>query len=458
MNYNILFGILSFLSISIINCDFVCNVKQGNIINKYPSEKNFKYAINFNTSIMQANYIYYIVKSGNNRCKTCNYFRNDPYGIDKLTNADYKYTNYDKGHIVPNSEYGNITFIISNVVPMVPRFNRGIWKNMEEYIRTIYKNKLVVKGCDYLYDDYIISNLGNKLYIPVGCYYIVFDINDLPDISTQIMGNVLDYGYYLNKHDSVKEKNLPYWASCHEIKKEIKMKIYNNPGSYILSPQDYGYMDSLIIEIWAAGGGGKTCFGNGGGSGSYIKGTIKPNNKTLNILVGIGGFGGFGTQCNNYYESINGLNGTESSITTSDKTINLTAGGGKSGKFLDNYGTIKSLIGAKIEKSVSGWNGFQGVGPTCGSPCQSGCTFPCDCNAKSGGNGGSSPNGGIGGTGIANYIKSPINGINGINGTAPGAGGGGFYNQAECCPTTGCHNLNKAGNGADGTVIIYYIN
>jgi hypothetical protein len=133
---------------------------------------------------------------------------------------------------------------------MIPRFNRGVWKYSEQYIRDTYRNHLVYKGCDYSYEDYIVSNLGNKLYIPIGCYYIVFDIYELPYISKIITGNILDYGYYLNKDDPVKENKLPYWVSCHKTKKGLQMFTYTIPGSYILTQNDYGNADSIIVEIW----------------------------------------------------------------------------------------------------------------------------------------------------------------------------------------------------------------
>jgi len=128
------------------------------IINDYPTPQNKIYGIEFNTTIMQANYIYYIGTKGSNGCSDCNYFRVDPYGINILRHDTYTNTGYDRGHIVPNADYGYDTYIITNVVPMIPEFNRDEWAASENMLRKQYANKLIYKGCDY--DDLYITNDG----------------------------------------------------------------------------------------------------------------------------------------------------------------------------------------------------------------------------------------------------------------------------------------------------------
>lgn len=181
----------------------------------YPYEANqVKYVVNFNKTIMQANYVYYISTSGGNGCpNNKKKFKNDPYGVDPITTKDYTHTGFDRGHLVPNADHGCDTYVIPNIVPMNSSFNRGVWAQSEEYIRYNYAGKLIYKGCNYS-DRYIISNLANKLYIPIGCYYIVFDTSELPDISNSILGEILDFGYYLNEGSSQKGSKLPYWISC----------------------------------------------------------------------------------------------------------------------------------------------------------------------------------------------------------------------------------------------------
>jgi endonuclease G len=146
-----------------------------------------------------------------NSCTTCNYFRKDPYDINILRHEDYTNTGYDRGHLVPNADYGVDTYIITNAVPMIPKFNRGIWRVSEQAIREKYKGKLIYKGCEYS-NNYIMTSRSNKLYIPAGCFYVVFDSNNINQISEL---ELLDYGYL--KNDNTLQRNikkLPDWVDC----------------------------------------------------------------------------------------------------------------------------------------------------------------------------------------------------------------------------------------------------
>lgn len=62
-------------------------------------------------------------------------------GYITASNADYKGSGYDKGHLLPSadrqrSEQENrATFILSNCPPQLPALNRGTWKRLEEKLR-----------------------------------------------------------------------------------------------------------------------------------------------------------------------------------------------------------------------------------------------------------------------------------------------------------------------------------
>jgi DNA/RNA endonuclease G (NUC1) len=188
----------------------LCNVVTSSNLKSYPNTINRTYYIDFNKTIMQANYVVYIQPSVSNRCPSCRYFRVDPYKIDTLKNNDYTNSGYDRGHLVPNADYGADTFIITNVVPMLSAFNRGSWKKSEKNIRDMYKRKLIYKGCDYS-NKYVSTNKNNKLYIPDGCFYVVFDSSNVRQTSGL---KLLDYGYYENIGGSQCIKKLPKWINC----------------------------------------------------------------------------------------------------------------------------------------------------------------------------------------------------------------------------------------------------
>jgi endonuclease G len=72
-----------------------------------------------------------------------NNFRSDPMVITgSAALLDYKGSGYDRGHLVPAADMAfdadamSQTFFMSNMSPQQPSFNRGIWKTLEEQVRT----------------------------------------------------------------------------------------------------------------------------------------------------------------------------------------------------------------------------------------------------------------------------------------------------------------------------------
>ena len=75
-----------------------------------------------------------------------NDFRPDPnlpQSWYEVTPRDYASTGFDRGHLCPSSdrdgslEDNEETFFMTNMTPQAPEHNRGIWKSLEEYERTL---------------------------------------------------------------------------------------------------------------------------------------------------------------------------------------------------------------------------------------------------------------------------------------------------------------------------------
>ena len=70
--------------------------------------------------------------------------KNISTGSAKL--SDYKTSGYDRGHLAPAADMAwseqseNESFLMSNMTPQVPQFNRGIWKNLEAQVRKYAQN------------------------------------------------------------------------------------------------------------------------------------------------------------------------------------------------------------------------------------------------------------------------------------------------------------------------------
>jgi endonuclease G len=71
-------------------------------------------------------------------------FRTDPRLTDTESAhcADYAGSGYDRGHIVPRDDMNRTpavqanTFFLSNMTPQTPNLNQGMWRWLEELVRT----------------------------------------------------------------------------------------------------------------------------------------------------------------------------------------------------------------------------------------------------------------------------------------------------------------------------------
>lgn len=193
-----------------------CDVMFSDSARPYPMGAPM-FKISFNAALMQPHWVAYVQPIERHPCSKCGYFRKDPYGIDDIRHEDYTNTGYDRGHLVPNADFGNETYIISNAVPMVPKFNRGAWRISEAQIRGQYIGKLIFKGCEYSATQFIMTARKQRLYIPLGCSFIVFESPNGRDMN-QVTGLVLlDYGYFENTNTSSLIKKLPSWVACRDV-------------------------------------------------------------------------------------------------------------------------------------------------------------------------------------------------------------------------------------------------
>lgn len=104
---------------------------------------------------------------------------------DTVSQKDnYSRSGYDCGHMVPadDMEFSDSalqeTFYTSNISPQSPGFNRGIWKELENQVRTWLKEgrEMVVVAGTIFNDDESTKTIGkDKVGIPDGFYKIVYD-------------------------------------------------------------------------------------------------------------------------------------------------------------------------------------------------------------------------------------------------------------------------------------------
>ncbi len=99
----------------------------------------------------------------------------------RSTLSDYKGTGYDRGHMAPAATIDfsknsmQESFLLTNMTPQLPGFNRQGWRYLEAYIREWAADRgdlYVVTGS--LFDDEI-TTIGNNVSIPSSFFKVVFD-------------------------------------------------------------------------------------------------------------------------------------------------------------------------------------------------------------------------------------------------------------------------------------------
>lgn len=107
--------------------------------------KHSYYTLSYNENYEQANWVYYLLTDSmiiNGGEERTNRFK-----VDKLVvtgsakSSDYTKSGYDRGHLCPAADMGfnpvamEESFLMSNISPQAPDFNRGIWKELETTVR-----------------------------------------------------------------------------------------------------------------------------------------------------------------------------------------------------------------------------------------------------------------------------------------------------------------------------------
>lgn len=114
-----------------------------------------------------------------------NNFRNDTNIRTKSSSLDdYKKSGYDRGHLAPAADMRwsdqamSESFLMSNISPQKPSFNRGIWKKLESTVRkwAIENDSIIV-----ITGPIFINNKGtigkNKVVVPGKYFKVIMDIS-----------------------------------------------------------------------------------------------------------------------------------------------------------------------------------------------------------------------------------------------------------------------------------------
>jgi endonuclease G len=143
------------------------------------------FTLSYNEEHEQANWVAYELTYDKiaGAEKRSNKFLPDPKVSTQTANdKDYYKSGYDRGHLAPagdmtwSAEAMFCSFYYSNMSPQVPSFNRGIWKKLEEQLRSwalrdtllfIATGPVLESGLPYIGD--------NKVSIPKYYYKVIID-------------------------------------------------------------------------------------------------------------------------------------------------------------------------------------------------------------------------------------------------------------------------------------------
>lgn len=141
------------------------------------------YSLSYSSTHRQAEYAYYYLSPESilgGQARTDD-FRVDPkVKANPVKSTDYQGSGYDRGHLCPAADMAlnltamSETFFMSNMSPMAPTFNRGIWSKLEDWVRLV----ALEEGGIYVATGPILSDrcgvVKDSISVPCSFYKIVF--------------------------------------------------------------------------------------------------------------------------------------------------------------------------------------------------------------------------------------------------------------------------------------------
>jgi endonuclease G len=172
--------------------DFTPKVANGYLI------EHTYYSLSYSNTHRQAEFSYYYLSPASiqgGQARTDD-FRVDPkVKADPVKSTDYQGSGYDRGHLCPAADMAlnltamSETFYMSNMSPMTPSFNRGIWSKLEDWVR----NAALQEGGLFVVTGPVLSkscgSINSSITIPCSYYKIVFKGGSNPKMLGFLLSN-----------------------------------------------------------------------------------------------------------------------------------------------------------------------------------------------------------------------------------------------------------------------------
>ena len=110
----------------------------------------------------------------------------DSIPTDSASLADYRGSGYDRGHLAPAADMKwsetamDESFLMSNMSPQAPGFNRGIWKRLEGIVRewAVENEEVYVVTGPVLTDGPYLALGENQVAVPKQYYKVILDYKE----------------------------------------------------------------------------------------------------------------------------------------------------------------------------------------------------------------------------------------------------------------------------------------
>lgn len=158
------------------------------------------YTLSYDEQYEQADWVYYVLTDS--MVLNSGEDRTNRFVVDKLVKtgsaktSDYTKSGYDRGHLCPAADMGfspvamNESFLMSNISPQVPEFNRGIWKELEAKVREWAKSKHRIQVVTGPVFRNIKGEIGaSGVDVPGYFYKVIFDQESNPEIVAFVLPN-----------------------------------------------------------------------------------------------------------------------------------------------------------------------------------------------------------------------------------------------------------------------------
>jgi endonuclease G, mitochondrial len=205
------------------------------------------YSLLYNETHEQANWVAYdLTKEETNKLyeRTGKFISDPKVKTGTASDKDYEGSGYDRGHLAPASDMGwssttmAESFFYSNMSPQTPSFNRGVWKKLEELVRTwaIENDAVYVVTGPVLTNE--LQTIGpNKVSVPNYYYKVVLDYSQ---------PNIKGIGFILPNIGS-KEQLQNYAVSIDSVQKMTGIDFF----PLLEDEQEKLIEKTLCIKCWS---------------------------------------------------------------------------------------------------------------------------------------------------------------------------------------------------------------